>query len=255
VPLTVVSAPAGSGKSTLLSVWLASCSLPYAWLSLDEHDGSLETFVRLLVAALQAHFPEAGRSTLALFMASTTAYPHLLAATLNADLDEVHQEFIVVLDDYHLVHAHEIHDFLREWISHLPAHVHLVIATRSAPPLPLARLRMLGQVVDINSHDLSFTLAEAGDLLTQVAGRTLEPAIVALLEERTEGWAAGLRMSGVSLRDQPDPAAVVAHLRGDSDRQLLDYFLEEVFARQPSYMRQACERPSSNASRRPCARR
>ena len=232
-PLTVLAAPAGSGKTTALRTWLEDWPLPHAWLSLDEDDDEVEAFLRRLIAAAQASIPRSGappwprsrgrprRPRRCWRPPSSASWPKRPATLL-------------VLDDYHVIRDPAVHELMRRVVARLPDGVRLVVAARSAPPWPLARLRALGQVADIGAADLSFTTAEATALLELAAGRALDPAVVAAAQARAEGWALGLRLIGVAFRDRPDAVAVVARLHGDSNRDLLQYFLEEVLTRQPA---------------------
>ena len=184
--------------------------------------------------AAQTLHPAFGRATLAALTGATAPPPTLLAAALLGELAEAPGDFLLVLDDYHVIRDPGVHELMRRVVARLPDGVHLVVAARSAPPWPLARLRALDQVADIGAADLSFTPAEATALLELAAGRALDPAVAAAAQARAEGWALGLRLIGVALRDRPDAAAVVARLHGDSNRDLLQYFLEEVLACQPA---------------------
>jgi LuxR family maltose regulon positive regulatory protein len=231
-PLIVIAAPAGSGKTTALRAWLPEAPHPHAWLALDEDDDGVEAFLRRLIAAVQALRPAFGGATLAALTGASAPPPPLLATALLGDLAEAAGEFILVLDDYHVIRDPGVHALMRRVVERLPDGVHLVVAARSTPPWPLARLRTLDWVADLGAADLCFTPPEATALLELAAGRTLEPAVVAAALARAEGWALGLRVVGAALRDRPDGLAVVARLGGDSHRDLLQYFVEEVLARQ-----------------------
>ena len=154
-----------------------------------------------------------------------------LAALLN-DLSRP-EPLTLVIDDYHLVESRDIHDAMAFLVEHLPSNVHLVIATRADPPLPLSRLRARGELVEVRAADLRFTDDEAADYLAGTMGLALTAADVAALAERTEGWAAALQLAGLSLQGRADPGAVVARFAGD-DRFIVDYLADEVLARLPA---------------------
>jgi LuxR family maltose regulon positive regulatory protein len=234
--LTLVSAPAGFGKTTLVTEWLAEAGRPaVAWVSLDERDNDPGTFWTYVVTALQGATDAVGADALGLLEAPQPPIEAVLVSLVN-DLDGLPGEVVLVLDDYHLVESPEIHDGMAFLIEHLPARVQLVLATRVDPPLPLARLRARGELVEVRSSDLRFTRAEAADFLSGPMGLALTSDDVATLAERTEGWAAALQLAGLSLQDREDPGAVVARFAGD-DRFVVDYLAEEVLARQPADVR------------------
>jgi LuxR family maltose regulon positive regulatory protein len=236
--LTLISAPAGFGKTTLLSEWLAGCSQPAAWLSLDEDDNDPAHFLAYFIAAIQTIHPDIGESVVADLHASQSLPIQALLATLINEIAAVPERFILVLDDYHLITAQPIHDGLAFLLDHLPPGMHLVIATRGDPPLPLARLRARGQLTELRQSDLRFTTDEAAVFLNQVMGLDLSPEHVAGLEGRTEGWIAGLQMASlailahVSTPGQENVAGFIRAFTG-SDRYILDYLVEEVLQRQP----------------------
>jgi LuxR family maltose regulon positive regulatory protein len=231
-PLTVLAAPAGFGKTTALQIWLEDSPLPYAWLSLDEDDDAVETFLRHLIAAVQTHRPEFGRTALAALAGMAAPSISTLATTLVSEFADLPGEFILVLDDYHVIRDPSVHECMRRVVTRLPDSIHLLVASRSVPPWPLARLRALDRLVAIGAADLGFTPPEATALLEMTAGRALDAAIASVALARAEGWPLGLRLIGVALRDHPDAVDVVSPLHGDNNRDLLQYFLEEVLARQ-----------------------
>lgn len=240
-PLTLVSAPAGFGKTTLLAEWLADCPLPSAWLSLEEQDNDPARFLAYLAAALRQIEDEAGQATLAAltFAGPQTALPALMPQLVN-EINAIPEEFILVLDDYHLITAPPIHDAVAFLVDHPPGCMHLVLATRADPPLPLARLRARGQLHEIRQKDLRFTAEEAAPLLRQALGTGLTPGQVLALTERTEGWIAGLQMAVLALHELPtqagvSPSAAEALITAFSGthRHVLDYLLEEVLNRLP----------------------
>ncbi|GGJ39780.1 LuxR C-terminal-related transcriptional regulator [Deinococcus roseus] len=229
--LTVVSASAGSGKTTLVSHWVAGCGRPVAWLSLDATDNEVGRLITGVIAALQTLFPQAGDRLLeALQAPQRPALPALLTALVNA-LAEIPQPFVLVLDDCHVLDDPQAGQALTFLAEHLPVQMHLVMASREDPALPLARLRSKGKLNEIRLSDLRFTLQEARDFLTECMGLSLTSAEVEALEHRTEGWIAGLQLAALSLQGQPDPQTRIAAFTGNH-RFVLDYLLEEVLQQQ-----------------------
>jgi LuxR family maltose regulon positive regulatory protein len=217
VTLTLVSAPAGFGKTTLLADALAAAGRPVAWLSLDRDDNDPARFWTYVATALSRP-PES-----------------CLTALLN-DLAARTTDVVLVLDDYHVIDATEIHDGMAFLLEHLPPRAHVVIAGRADPPFPLARMRASGELVEIRAADLRFTPDEAAAYLGDAVGPDLAPADVAALEERTEGWIAALQLAALSLRGRSDISGVVARFAG-TDRYVVDYLVEEVLAHQPDAVR------------------
>ncbi len=195
--LTLVSAPAGFGKTTLVSEWVAGCERPVAWLSLDEGDNDPARFLTYLVAALQTVAPKIGEGVLAILQATQSQAPpiELLLTTLLNEISTIPDNFVLVLDDYHVIDSKPVDNALTFIVEHLPPQLHLVIATREDPPLPLARLRVRGQLTELRAADLRFTPAEAAEFLNRVMGLNLSAEDVAALETRTEGWIAGTSIS------------------------------------------------------------
>jgi len=229
--LTVISAPAGYGKSTLASRWVAISGIPCAWLSLDEGDGDLRTFFRYVLAAIHSQFPEARLRSAALAEVDQFPSGSDLALHFSNDLEEMTERFILVLDDLHRVDGSEVTEFLTELLAYPSQVMHLVLLTRSDPPLHLARLVARGEVTEIGPGDLRFAKEEAAAFLGTLLGKEVDEAIVDVLEERLEGWAAGLRLTGLYLREHDDWEGRLRQLRGTS-RHIADYLVEEVLARQ-----------------------
>jgi len=236
--LTLLSASAGFGKTTLLSEWVASCGRPVAWLSLDEGDNDPVRFISYLVAALQTIKVEIGERLLAILQSPQLPPTESILTTLLNDITTISDSFILVLDDYHVIDSQPVAQALVFLVEHLPPQMHLVIATREDPDLPLARLRVRGQLTELRANDLRFTPAEAADFLNQVMGLNLTVEDIAALETRTEGWIAGLQMAAlalqgtISMKGLPDVASFIQSFTG-SHRFVLDYLLEEVLQRQP----------------------
>ena len=234
--LTLISAPAGFGKTTLISEWIAGCGRPAAWLSLDEGDNDTTRFLSYLVAALRTIAADIGEGTLG---ALQSPQPPPTESVLTALLNEtatIPDDFFLVLDDYHLVDAHAVDDALAFLIEHLPPRMHLVIATREDPHLPLSRLRARGQLAELRAADLRFAASEAAEFLKGALGLNLSAEDIAALETRTEGWIAGLQLAALSMRGREDVTGFVRAFAGD-DRYIVDYLVEEVLQRQPERIR------------------
>jgi LuxR family maltose regulon positive regulatory protein len=243
--LVLVAAPAGIGKTTLVTQWLArqEPQAAVAWLSLDAGDSDPALFLGQLVAALQAAHPQVadevgkglGADALLLLDAMRGDDPEPALITLVNDLDTLVGPTIVVLDDYHLIETTAVHDALAFVLDHLPPHVTVVLTTRADPPLPLARLRTRGELVEVRAAELRFTNEEAAEFLNDVMGLRLGSDLVGALEARTEGWPAGLQLAALSARgraladDQHAVGEFVEEFTG-SHRFVLDYLAEEVLA-------------------------
>jgi LuxR family transcriptional regulator, maltose regulon positive regulatory protein len=234
--LTLVCAPAGFGKTALLADWARRDPRPVAWLSLDDADNDPARFWRHVAAALDAVRPGVAQQVAALLQGlQRTSFEAVVTALVN-QLAGVAEEVVLVLDDYHLIQAPQVHRSLEFLLAHLPACLRLVLASRANPPLPLARLRARGQLIDLREADLRFTPEEAAALLRTTVGPELPSSAVAALADRTEGWVAGLQLVALSLQGRGDIAAFVAGFSG-SHRYVLDYLTEEVLDRQPQQLR------------------
>ncbi len=234
-PLTLIAAPPGFGKTTLLSSWVAAQpanSHTLAWVSLEAGDDDPLRFWVVVLMALDKVLE--GQIKPLLAQMRTPQPPpimHLLPALLQI-LGAQPKPVILVLDDYHAIETLSIHQAVSFAVEHLPPRVHLVLATRTDPPLPLARLRARNQLTEVRADDLRFQEAESAHFLTEVMGLHLSAEDVAALEQRTEGWPAGLQLAAISLRSQRDPHAFVAAFSG-SHRYVVDYLADEVLARLP----------------------
>jgi LuxR family transcriptional regulator, maltose regulon positive regulatory protein len=234
--LTLISAPAGFGKTTLLADWLAdtaSSGGSAAWLSLDQRDNDPALFWTYVVTAVKTAY-EVGADALTLLQ-SQQSIETVIASLLN-DLQTVSNDVVLVLDDYHLIDARDVQEEMAFLLEHLPQHVHVVIAGRADPPLPLAGLRGRGELVEIRAADLRFTADEAATYLNGAMGLALTAQDVATLEGRTEGWIAALQLAALSMRGRDDVAGFIAGFAGD-DRYIVDYLAEEVLQRQPEQIR------------------
>jgi LuxR family transcriptional regulator, maltose regulon positive regulatory protein len=235
--VTLVCAPAGFGKTALLADWARRDRRPVAWLSLDDADNDPARFWRHTTAALERVHPvDADRVAALLGGLQPTSFEAVVTALVN-ELAGVTEEVVLVLDDYHLVQAPAVHASLGFLIDHLPPQLRLVLSSRADPPLPLARLRARGQLAELRERDLRFTSKEATELLLAAVGAELPEAAVALLQERTEGWVAGLQLAALSLQGHGNPTGFVTSFSG-SHRYVLDYLAEEVLDRQPEQLRE-----------------
>ena len=234
----MLSAPAGFGKTTMLTEWVAGLSggLPrVGWLSVDVRDNEPLVFWTYLVTAIRTAVDGVGEDALRLLTSSPSSVEAALAALLN-DLEGLTSELILVLDDYHLIDAPEVHEGMTFLLEHQPARLHLVVATRVDPPLPLARTRARGQLVEVRAVDLRFTADESATYLNQAMGLGLTENEVRALDGRTEGWIAALQLAALSMQGRPDVGAFIADFAGD-DRYIVDYLVEEVLARQSADVR------------------
>ncbi len=189
---TLVSAPAGFGKTTLVSAWVAGCQRSVAWLSLDEGDNDLIRFLTYLVVALQTVAPMIAESVLGVLQLPQPPLTDSILTTLLNEIASIPDNFLLVLDDYHMVNDPSVDKALSFLLEHMPPRMHLVITTREDPNLPLARLRAQGQLTELRVADLRFTPSEAAEFLNHGMGLNLTGENIAALETRTEGWIAGL---------------------------------------------------------------
>ncbi|MBU4440277.1 MAG: hypothetical protein L6276_05540, partial [Acetobacterium sp.] len=230
--LTLVSAPAGFGKTTLVSEWISGSGQPVAWLSLDADDNDITRFLTYLVYSLQAILINIGEGLLGMLEAPQPPPPEFVLTILMNEISSVSDHFFLILDDYHIIDAKPVNDALAFLLEHLPQQMHLVIATREDPSLPLARLRARGQLTELRAADLRFSFSEATVFLSQVMGLNLSDKDIADLENRTEGWIVGLQLAALSLQGQTDTTGFIRAFTG-SHRYILDYLIEEVLQQQP----------------------
>jgi LuxR family maltose regulon positive regulatory protein len=235
--LTLLSAPAGWGKTTLLAQWAlgADEDQRFGWLSLDASDNDPVWFWMYVVAALQKTNPGVGIRAVELLAMGADPVQVVLPTLLN-DLDTIIRPMVLILDDYHLVVSRAVHEQLAFFISRMPANLHLVLATRSDPMLPLARWRASGELVEMRTDDLRFGAIDADRLLNDVLGLDLAHADIQLLHRRTEGWAAGLYLAALSLAGRADAPAFIRTFAGDN-RHIVDYLMAEVLDGQPPHLR------------------
>ena len=255
--LTLVSAPAGFGKSTVLAEWIHSVGARHAvplqvsWVSLDQSDNDPALFWAYFIAALQTVRPGVGESALSLLHLPQSPPIESVLTTLINELNAIQDPsassgqahstdsghgFVLVLDDYHVIDAQPVHGAVTFLIDHLPPQLHLVIAGRADPPLPLSRLRGRGELAELRAADLRFTPEEAVAFLNEVMGLDLSSGDVAALETRTEGWIAGLQLAALSMQGREDAPGFIRAFAGN-DRYIADYLVEEVLQRQPERVR------------------
>jgi LuxR family maltose regulon positive regulatory protein len=226
-PLTLISASAGFGKTTLLSVWASQSASQVAWLSLDEQDNDPTRFWAYVIAALRHSGSPVGEAALAMLYSPQPALMTSALTSLINELAALSQETALILDDYHLISEQAIHKSIQFLLDHLPPCLHLLLASRVDPQLPLSRLRARGQVVEIRDTDLRLSGEEAVSFLTQMMGLVLSEEDISRLETRTEGWIAGLQLAALSMRRHHDVSAFIQAFTG-SHRLILDYVQEEI---------------------------
>lgn len=237
--LTLVSAPAGAGKTTLVSAWVQTArkkGQAFGWLSLDNADNDAALFLEYLGACLEEGGTVIDITPLSPGQQEQEQVENALAEFIRGLMD-LKREVVLVLDDYHLIHNKQVHSALQYFLDHTPAHLHLIILTRSDPPLELARLRVAGQLVEVRMEHLRFSTEEAGEFLEKSTGMQLAIQEVSSLNSRTEGWVAGLQMAAISLRGSEDTSAFIAAFAG-SHRYVFDYLIEQVLDRQAPEVRE-----------------
>lgn len=225
--LTLVSAPAGFGKTSLVAAWRKESDTPLAWVSLDEEDNEPARFLDYLIGALQMVDEDLGDESAELLKKSSTPPLKVVLTSLLNEINAYDKEFVLAFDDYHVITEHGIHDALSFLIERLAPHAHALIATRSDPPFPLGRLRARGELKELRATDLRFDKNEAAAFLNDVMSLELTPTDVNALEERTEGWIAGLQLSALTLQGRANRSEIVKEFAGDN-RFVLDYLMEEV---------------------------
>ena len=232
--LTLVSAPAGFGKTTLVAQWAADAPA-CAWLSLDHGDNDPHVFWTYVIAAMNSVTADALAERLRLLLDQPPPIDAVIAALVN-ELHALTADVVLVLDDYHVIESPHVHDGMAFFLEHLPPQLHVVIVGRSDPPLPLARLRARGELVEVRASDLRFTQDESAAYLMEAMGVVLAAHDVATLETRTEGWIAALQLAALSMHGRDDIPAFISGFAGD-DRYIVDYLTEEVLQRQPEDVR------------------
>jgi LuxR family maltose regulon positive regulatory protein len=229
--LILVSASAGYGKTTLVTEWVRATQTKSAWLSLDEADNDPARFLAYLIAALKLIDISIGEKTQVMLQSPQPLPPEVVLTTLVNEIAASPISFVLVLDDYHLIQTLPIHNQLDFLVEHQPPQMHLVIITREDPPLPLARLRARGQMIEIRQKDLRFYPEECADFLQHVMGLELTADDITTLERRTEGWIVGLQLAAISMQGHEDLSNFIEAFTGSS-HYILDYLIEEVFEQQ-----------------------
>ena len=240
--LTLVSAPAGFGKTTLVSEWLDHLRLNVAkesqtkyrisWLSLDEGDNNPQRFLTYFITALnrtEGIKAAVGEGALGMLQSPQAPPTEGVLTTLINDVVSISDRILLVLDDYHVIASSQVDDAMTFLLENLPPHIHLVIVTRDDPRLPLARLRARGQLTELRAMDLRFTPSEAAEFLNQVMDLNLSPEEISSMENRTEGWIAGLQLAAISMQRSKDATGFIKSFTG-SHRFVMDYLIEEVLA-------------------------
>jgi LuxR family maltose regulon positive regulatory protein len=234
--LTLVSAPAGSGKSTLVAEWVAASRRAAAWISLDPGDNNPALFWTYVVTALRTARLDVGESALSWLSSARPPATEWILTSLINEITANDQHVALILDDYHVIDAEPIHRAVAFLLEHLPPRMHLVIATRSDPPLPLARLRGRRELTELRASDLRFTPEEAAAFLNEAMGLGLSAADVAVLEARTEGWIVSLQLAALSMQGREDLPGFIRAFSGDH-LYIVDYLVDEVLHRQPDRVR------------------
>jgi LuxR family maltose regulon positive regulatory protein len=236
--LTLISAPAGFGKTTLVTEWLDNARLDVknkiAWLSLDEGDNDLIRFLTYFIAALnQINGLDAtfGKGALSMLQSPQPPPTKAVLTSIINEIATIQERILLILDDYHVIISSQIDEVLTFLLENIPRQMHLVIATREDPHLPLSRLRAKDQLTELRANDLRFTYSEAAEFLNQVMGLDLSTEEIAALETRTEGWIAGLQLAAISLQGKEDTTKLIKSFSG-SHRLVLDYLFEEILDQQ-----------------------
>ncbi len=230
--LILVSAPAGYGKTTLVSNWLSERKVPSAWLSLDAGDNDPVRFLQYLLASLLPAAPGIEHDLLGTIQGIRPAQFENLITLLVNELASNPDPFVLVLDDFHVIHSEEVLRIVSFLLEHLPHQMHLAILTRTDPPLPLSRLRARNRLLDIRADELRFAHDEVAAFLNDVMGLTLSARDLSAMEARTEGWIAGLQLAALSMQGCKDIHRFVSEFTG-SHHHVMDYLAEEVLKTQP----------------------
>ncbi len=203
--LTLISAPAGFGKTSVISEWIPKSPHCVTWLSLDKEDNESTRFWTYFISSLQGLSSDLGKYALSLLQSMQAPSITSVLSTLINDITAFPDTFAMVLDDYHMIESKPIDQALTFLLEHLPPNMHLIIATREDPSLPLARLRVRDQLNELRSTDLRFSPSEAAEFMNQMMGLNLSVEDIAALENRTEGWIAGLQLAAISMQGQEEP--------------------------------------------------
>jgi LuxR family transcriptional regulator, maltose regulon positive regulatory protein len=235
--LIVVSAPAGFGKTVLLSDWIHQNKIPAAWFSIDDGDNDPVEFLSYIISGIQSIKKDFGQTALTLLKSPNEPGPESIAGLLINDIIKIDQDFLLVLDDFHLISNKEILKLVAFLLERIPGNIHIIILTRSDPALSIARLRSQNQLVELRSSDLSFSANEISDLFNRKLKLKLSIDDAYSLEKITEGWIAGLQLTALSMNGRDDISGFIHGLKGDN-RYILDYLMEEVLKIQPDDTRE-----------------
>ena len=235
--LALIVASAGYGKTALVSEWIAQSPMSVVWFSIDAGDNDSVRFWDYVIAAIQTVYPDTGEQTLTLLHEPMPLPVETILSTLINELSALPDLLTVVLDDYHVIESPTIHEGLAFLVEHMPAQIRLIMTTRADPPLPLARMRVHSQLLELRSTDLRFTPPQIATFFTDVMGLTLTTDEVKALDTRVEGWIAGLQLAGLALQGKSDPAEFIASFAGDH-HYVLDYLGDEILDRLPDAMQQ-----------------
>ncbi|MBN1537716.1 MAG: hypothetical protein JW908_13345 [Anaerolineales bacterium] len=234
---SLISSPAGFGKTTILSEFISHLQLPVAWVSLDEGDNDPIHFWTCLITSFQSILGNIGESALELFNTQQSLPDNTAPTILINDLAAHNQSMVLVLDDYHIIQSQPVHSGMQFLLDHLPNNLHIIVSTRHDPPWPMARFRASNQLTEIRAQDLRFSIEEATEFLNHTMGLNLSHEDIAALEDRTEGWAAGLQLAALSIKGRSDAPAFIQAFTG-SNLYVAEYLVEEVIQRQSEAMRE-----------------
>jgi LuxR family transcriptional regulator, maltose regulon positive regulatory protein len=235
--ITLVSAPAGYGKTTLVAEWAEQAPLPVAWLSLDESDNDIATFLTYFIAAVRTIFSEACPNSLSLVQGAQPVQGGLLPTILVNEIDDSPQRFALVLDDYHFISQPLIHELINDLLRRPPTQLHLMILSRTEPPLALSRLRATGMLNELGVRDLRFTPSEVKALIAQLSG-SLDEQVASVLLKRVEGWVAGLHLASLTLRSTTGQAFMMETVTAENERYVIEYLFEQVLNQQTPKVRE-----------------
>ncbi len=230
--LILVSAPAGFGKTTVVSDWIDSNKIPTAWFSLDNGDNDPAVFLSYIISGIQSLQSTFGEGALKLLNSPNKPFVESIASLLINEILSINQNFLLVLDDFHLIKSNEVLNLVSYLLEHIPVNIHIVILTRSDPSLSVSRLRSQHQLVELRSSDLSFSANDISVLFNKKLKLGLSIDDIYSLETKTEGWIAGLQLTSMSMQGREDISGFIQDLKGDN-RYIMDYLMEEVLKIQP----------------------
>lgn len=225
--LILISAPAGFGKTTIVSDWINQYKIPTAWFSLDQGDNDPAEFLIYIISAIKSLEPAYGDGAIRLLNSPNSPSAESIASLLINEILNINQNFLLVLDDFHLIRSNEVLNLVTYLLEHIPGTIHIVILTRSDPALSVSRLRSQGQLVELRSSELSFSVNEISVLFNKKLKLGLSSDDVNTLETKTEGWVAGLQLTAISMQGREDISRFIQDLKGDN-RYIMDYLMEEV---------------------------